>query len=158
MINKVAVGKEGGIDKREEYDLHTFVRCNVCNIKLDHENPLLKPIIDFIVKAYSASEASKIAEWECEYKECKHVKELVQKPMDNFKPLDPVNIKCDDCDLKNNLWFCLECGHMGCGRKFFDNTGGNNHAVDHEKTTKHPVVVKMGTITPEGKACIVYIE
>lgn len=30
---------------------------------------------------------------------------------------------------------CLECGNLGCGRKYFDGTGGNNHGIEHfEKT------------------------
>lgn len=49
---------------------------------------------------------------------------------------------------------CLGCGFLGCGRKFYDGTGGNNHAVEHYNQTKHPIVVKTGTITPDGEACI----
>jgi ubiquitin carboxyl-terminal hydrolase 5/13 len=47
----------------------------------------------------------------------------------------------------------MTCGHLGCGRKNWDGTGGNNHAVDHFDQTKHPLVCKLGTITPEGTAC-----
>lgn len=61
---------------------------------------------------------------------------------------------CNECDLSTNLWLCLHCGHLGCGRKYYDGSGGNNHAVDHGKDKGHPVVVKMGTITPEGGASI----
>ena len=32
----------------------------------------------------------------------------------------------------------------------FSGTGGNNHAVDHYNETKHPLAVKLGTITTEG--------
>jgi len=46
----------------------------------------------------------------------------------------------------------LTCGALGCGRKYADGTGGNNHAVIHYNTTKHPVVCKIGTVTPEGTA------
>ena len=61
---------------------------------------------------------------------------------------------CNDCLLSTNLWLCLHCGYLGCGRRYYDGRGGNNHAVDHGKETGHCVVVKMGTITPEGKASI----
>ena len=30
--------------------------------------------------------------------------------------------------------------------------GGNAHAVAHYEETKHPLVVKTGTITPEGSS------
>ena len=47
----------------------------------------------------------------------------------------------------------MTCGHLGCGRKNWDGSGGNNHAIDHFKNFAHPVVCMMGTITPEGTAC-----
>ena len=54
---------------------------------------------------------------------------------------------CSKCDLSTNLWLCLTCGHTGCGRKNWDGTGGNNHGIGHYDEMKHPVVVKLGTIT-----------
>ena len=48
----------------------------------------------------------------------------------------------------------MTCGHLGCGRKYYDGTGGNNHGVDHWDQTKHSVALKLGTITPEGSASI----
>jgi len=48
----------------------------------------------------------------------------------------------------------MTCGHLGCGRKNWDGSGGNNHGIDHYKNFGHPVVCKMGTITPEGTASI----
>lgn len=48
----------------------------------------------------------------------------------------------------------MSCGHLGCGRKNFDGTGGNNHAIDHAKSQHHSVVCKLGTITPQGTASI----
>lgn len=40
--------------------------------------------------------------------------------------------KCEECGLKENLWICLECGHIGCGRQ---QTGakGKGHALQHHK-------------------------
>lgn len=48
----------------------------------------------------------------------------------------------------------MTCGALGCSRKNWDGTGGNEHAVNHNKETGHPLVVKMGTITPEGGASV----
>ena len=48
----------------------------------------------------------------------------------------------------------MQCGHLGCGRRNYDGSGGNNHAVDHGKQTGHHLVCKLGTITPEGTAAI----
>lgn len=61
---------------------------------------------------------------------------------------------CASCELSNNLWFCLTCGALGCGRQNWDGTGGKGHALDHSKATGHSIVVKMGTITPDGNASL----
>ena len=56
--------------------------------------------------------------------------------------------------MSENLWLCMKCGHLGCGRKNYDGSGGNGHAVNHFNTASHPLVCKLGTITPQGKASI----
>lgn len=62
---------------------------------------------------------------------------------------------CTFCDLKENLWLCLKCGNLGCGRaQFGSNIGGNGHALAHFDVFHHPVAVKLGSITPEGTADI----
>lgn len=37
-------------------------------------------------------------------------------------------------------------------------SGGNNHAVDYYETTKYPLAVKLGTITPDGADVYSYDE
>lgn len=59
---------------------------------------------------------------------------------------------CVSCELTSNLWLCLTCGALGCGRSQYGGTGGNGHALAHFNETQHPVCVKLGTITPEGEA------
>ena len=58
------------------------------------------------------------------------------------------------CDLKENLWLCLECGNLGCGRAQFAGLAGNSHGLKHTEQTSHAVAVKLGSITPEGTADI----
>lgn len=58
------------------------------------------------------------------------------------------------CDLKENLWLCLECGNLGCGRSQFGGIRGNSHGLKHTELTSHAVAVKLGSITPEGTADI----
>ena len=58
------------------------------------------------------------------------------------------------CDLKENLWLCLQCGNLGCGRSQFGGGGGNSHGLKHTEETSHAVAVKLGSITPEGTADI----
>ena len=45
--------------------------------------------------------------------------------------IPPSGWKCRQCDLRNNLWLNLTDGSVLCGRRFFDGSGGNNHAVEH---------------------------
>ena len=56
------------------------------------------------------------------------------------------------CDLKENLWLCLQCGNLGCGRSQYGGVGGNSHGLKHTELTSHAVAVKLGSITPEGTA------
>ncbi|CAL5999494.1 Ubiquitinyl_hydrolase 1 [Hexamita inflata] len=52
------------------------------------------------------------------------------------------NQKCADCELTKNLWLCLTCGRLSCGRKNWDGTGGNGHALMHATATNHSVALK----------------
>lgn len=58
------------------------------------------------------------------------------------------------CDLKENLWLCLQCGNLGCGRTQYGGVGGNGHGLRHTELASHAVAVKLGSITPEGTADI----
>lgn len=80
----------------------------------------------------------------------KHAENLLQ--LNNGKRIPPSGWKCEKCDKTDNLWLNLTDGSVLCGRKFFDGSGGNNHAVEHYHETSYPLAVKLGTITKEGKA------
>lgn len=62
----------------------------------------------------------------------------------------PSGWKCEECEMTDNLWLNLTDGTILCGRKFWDGSGGNNHAVKHYEQVKYPLAVKLGTITPDG--------
>lgn len=59
---------------------------------------------------------------------------------------------CSKCELSSNLWLCLICGALGCGRQQFGGGGGNGHGLQHTQETGHSVAVKLGTIEPDGAA------
>ncbi|OHT04733.1 Clan CA, family C19, ubiquitin hydrolase-like cysteine peptidase [Tritrichomonas foetus] len=150
--NKLAIGVEGGFEDVKhtyEFELRLFDEggFQVLPDELADTEEAIK-VIDQIKKAPSASCADLVQSWELQVVECPHVKGLVQPD----EKIPPRPCKCTDCDLDKNLWLCLTCGHIGCGRRNFDGSGGNNHAVDHYNETKHPVVVKLGTISPDGRA------
>lgn len=88
----------------------------------------------------------------------KFAENLTQCP--NPPKIPPKGWKCQFCDLTNNLWLNLTDGVIACGRRFFDGSGGNNHAVDHYKNGGGggPLAVKLGTITRDGKADVFSYE
>lgn len=91
--------------------------------------------------------------WDGEVKvESKYANDLVQ--LNNGKRIPPSGWQCEKCDKADNLWLNLTDGSILCGRKFFDGSGGNNHALEHYNESGYPLAVKLGTITKEGKADI----
>ncbi|KJZ78447.1 hypothetical protein HIM_01838 [Hirsutella minnesotensis 3608] len=51
----------------------------------------------------------------------------------------PVSNLCSVCDCADDLWICLICGYVGCGRY----KGG--HAKDHWKDTAHSFALELET-------------
>lgn len=135
--------------KKEEFILEVFVECKTCRKTLELEaikDAKLLKIIQAVIDATSPKDQSQIKSWEQEMVPCRHTKELIQ---DQPKSLD---MKCFNCDLKENMWACLTCGNLGCGRAQFGGVGGNGHGLKHFEAFNHPVAVKLGTITQDGKA------
>jgi ubiquitin carboxyl-terminal hydrolase 5/13 len=152
-VTKLAIGKPGGIDpETDNFETSVKVYCHSCKAYLDHSNEKISPMVDSILLAQSAFDQSAVEEWELEINPCEHTLTLDQTG--SSKIAEKVIAHCNECELKSNLWLCLTCGHLGCGRQNYDKTGGNNHGVEHFEKTGHGVNVKIGTITPEGKASI----
>ncbi len=86
---------------------------------------LLEAQVNSLINMDSPFKKQSLASWEVEVLPCEHSLTLHQNSA--YKDLS----HCSDCQLSTNLWLCLTCGHVGCGRKYFDGTGGNNHAIDH---------------------------
>ena len=72
---------------------------------------------------------------------CEHSLTLYQEPVNL-----PSAISCGKCELSKNLWKCLTCGALSCGRRHFDGSGGNGHALEHFESCGHALAVKLGTI------------
>lgn len=105
------------------------------------------------MKSLSSSQQSEVKAWEEEIVPCNHTRELKQLG-EPFKLEGEGMAKCKECDLTSNLWLCLTCGNLGCGRAQFGGVGGNSHGLSHFEQSGHPVSVKQGTITAEGTADI----
>jgi ubiquitin carboxyl-terminal hydrolase 5/13 len=151
MITRLAIGKPGGADfTGEEWEQIIELKCLECNKSLDYEkNETIKSLITSVLNASSENEKEDIKDWEEEILPCEHT--LTLKQNEGIKIAEKSIAKCNDCELSSNLWLCLTCGNLSCGRK---ETGGNQHAIEHYKKTKHPLVVKTGTITPDGEASL----
>jgi len=152
-ITKLAIGMPGGVDlETDNYDTEVVLKCLQCSSVLDHRQNIVAGLVDSILLAQSAYFVSTIEEWSIDLKTCTHVENLNQ---DNARKIaNKAMAHCQECDLHTNLWLCMICGHLGCGRKYYDGSGGNDHAVLHSQNFNHPVVCKLGTITPEGSASL----
>lgn len=116
------------------------------------------------MKSMASAQQSEVKAWEEELEMCEHTLMLQQQdasdksefirhfrdPFHLTAHLTAVSPHCSQCDLTSNLWLCLTCGTVNCGRQQFGGIGGNGHALQHFSATGHGVGVKLGTITPEG--------
>uniref|UniRef100_A0A8C8D7Z6 Ubiquitin carboxyl-terminal hydrolase n=1 Tax=Oncorhynchus tshawytscha TaxID=74940 RepID=A0A8C8D7Z6_ONCTS len=110
-----------------------------------------------LMSADSVSHALQVQQWDGEVRaESRHAVEL--KQLDNGTKIPPSGWRCEVCDLQENLWMNLSDGRVFCGRRYFDGSGGNNHALLHFQQTGHPLAVKLGTITPDGADVYSYDE
>ncbi|KAF9526811.1 hypothetical protein CPB83DRAFT_857268 [Crepidotus variabilis] len=152
-MTKLAIIEEKDSDK---YDTHTTLKCWKC----DPNNGLVlsssqtdSALVQSILTAHSSSTQSEIKAWEEELEPCKHT--LTLSPSPSASPIASAALAhCSQCSLNQNLWLCLTCGSLNCGRSQFGGVQGNGHALAHFESSGHEVAVKLGTITPEGTADI----
>ena len=129
----------------------------------------LSEVVDAVLKANTFARQAEVQAWEQEITPCEHTLCLNQeatRQIDSqgmlcsnhnlgFELIQYADLgHCSMCDLKENLWLCLECGNLGCGRAQFGGSGGNGHGLKHTELTSHAIAVKLGSITPEGTADI----
>ncbi|KAF9926454.1 hypothetical protein BGZ67_008096 [Mortierella alpina] len=148
-MTKIAIVPENDADL---YEYFTEVKCFECGgVEVDKTAGEVPKVIDAIMTSLSASRQSEIKAWEEEIVSCDHIRSLKQ---DAEKTVSAEGAHCADCELGENLWLCLVCGNLGCGRQQYGGTGGNGHGLAHFDATGHGVACKLGTITPEGTADI----
>uniref|UniRef100_A0A3P8WWJ0 Ubiquitin carboxyl-terminal hydrolase n=1 Tax=Cynoglossus semilaevis TaxID=244447 RepID=A0A3P8WWJ0_CYNSE len=164
---RLAIGIEGGFDvEQEQYDEDIKVvilpdRQEVTSEDLNNMPDVVKERVSLsmagIMAADSVSHTLQVQQWDGEVRqESRHAAEL--KQLDNGLKIPPSGWRCDVCDLQENLWMNLTDGKVLCGRRYFDGTGGNNHALLHFQETGYPLAVKLGTITPDGADVFSYDE
>lgn len=139
-------------DKEEDhYDTEITVK-DITFPGVTIDNTIVGNIIDGVLNATSYAKREEIQAWELEITPCEHVLGIQQESARNLE--SQALAHCSMCDLQENLWLCLTCGNLGCGRAQFGGVGGNSHALDHYRQTGCPASVKLGSITPEGTADI----
>ncbi|GCB80536.1 hypothetical protein scyTo_0017213, partial [Scyliorhinus torazame] len=166
---RLAIGVEGGFEvdtENFEYDEEVKVVILPENAVISRDSLILMSTavrdrvsasIDAMLAADSASRKQEIQAWDGEVRQVsKHALDL--KQMGNNLRIPPCGWKCSRCDLKENLWLNLTDGSILCGRRYFDGSGGNNHALEHYKQSGYPLAVKLGTITPDGADVYSYDE
>ncbi|CAE6345542.1 unnamed protein product [Rhizoctonia solani] len=145
-LKRLAIVEEHDADK---YDTVTALRCWACNSLADPGiAPNVVPLTSGVAASLSSARQSEVKAWEEELEPCEHTLTLDQSAATGARP----GAHCSHCELKDNLWLCLTCGSLGCGRAQYGGTGGNGHGLEHWRSTQHPVSIKVGTITPEGTA------
>lgn len=146
-ITRLAIGVEGGYDPeagKQKYEFEDFYSVVVCVFPnweiIPYPNGDLPQSVVECVKAVLVADSatakmeseSMAGTWDGEARIIsKYATDL--KQLDNGKKIPPSGWKCEECDLTNNLWLNLTDGSILCGRRFFDGSGGNDHAVSSRK-------------------------
>ncbi|XP_028393855.1 ubiquitin carboxyl-terminal hydrolase 5-like [Dendronephthya gigantea] len=164
---KMAIGVEGGFDldevKLEYEDLYSLIVLNndkedtVFAFPNEQIPEQVRLSITGIITTNTSAFSEKISSWSEEKRSVSKYAEHL-KQVDNGVKIPPSGWKCGNCDLTQNLWLNLTDGKILCGRKFYDGSGGNNHALEYFKETGYPLCVKLGTITQSEADVFSYAE
>ncbi|XP_068998551.1 ubiquitin carboxyl-terminal hydrolase 5 isoform X1 [Embiotoca jacksoni] len=164
---RLAIGIEGGFDvDQEQYEEDVKVvilpdRQEVTTEDLATMPDVVRERVSLsmasIMAADSVSHTLQVQQWDGEVRqESRHAVDF--KQLDNGVKIPPSGWRCEVCDLQENIWMNLTDGKVLCGRRYFDGSGGNNHALLHFQETGYPLAVKLGTITPDGADVYSYDE
>ncbi|KOM49386.1 hypothetical protein LR48_Vigan08g021300 [Vigna angularis] len=156
----LAIGIDGGFDNNEpEYEethsvviLPEYVSLPFPSVELPEK---VRLAVDAILLAEGAERKEELAAWTADKKQVSSYAMNLQQ-IDNGVVIPPSGWKCAKCDKTENLWLNLTDGMILCGRKNWDGTGGNNHAVEHYRETGYPLAVKLGTVTADLEAADVF--
>ncbi|KAI9184975.1 hypothetical protein LWI28_003035 [Acer negundo] len=156
----LAIGIEGGFDNSEiEYEetysiviLPDYITLPFPSVELPEK---VRLAVDSILMAEGAERKEQVAAWTADTKQVSAYAMNLQQ-IDNGVIIPPSGWKCVKCEKRDNLWLNLTDGMTLCGRKNWDGTGGNNHAIEHYKETGYPLAVKLGTITADLEVADVF--
>lgn len=127
----------------------------------DEQNPQNKKLFKWILDIFdkkSIEYQEKDQQWKLEIKSCEHTKNLEESFSEKSGlSINKERICCNDCEINENLWVCLECGNMGCGRNQVG-IKGNSHAIEHQKANEsHCLVLKLGSFSKSNQDIYCYL-
>ncbi|KAM0792178.1 hypothetical protein ACM66B_004875 [Microbotryomycetes sp. NB124-2] len=151
-VKRLAIREEP--DEQDQYEFVTRARMTTSGGDVVDlaQNDKLDALVAAVIASMSSAQKSEVKAWEEEIVSCQHTTNLVQPASKTLEPSGLAACAIEGCGLTSNLWLCLVCGALGCGRQQFGGGGGNGHALAHTQSTGHAVAVKLGTIEPDGKA------
>ena len=121
-ISKVETCKES-----EFYPLSNHTELPVCSICLERMDESISSVLTILCNHTFHGQC--LAQWEdASCPVCRYVQtpELVAEQ------------RCSECQSSEDLWICLVCGYVGCGRY----VGGHSHA--HFLETEHSYTMELG--------------
>ena len=116
--------------------------------------------VDKILNAKSQAVVDQTTSWELELKPCIHTEQLAAAAATTTTASTtlskPMN-KCNNCELESNLWMCLYCGNVGCGRAQVG-IEGHTHALEHfNANPEHAVAIKLGSMSETSQDVYCYV-
>ncbi|GME66608.1 unnamed protein product [[Candida] boidinii] len=139
------------------FDIKTAIYCSEINKSIEFPSneqipAKLRQVAESILSSTSNEKREEIKAWEQEIVPCHHCFDIIQTPVDNL------NLKkCSHCELEENLWICVVCGSLGCGRSQFGGVPGNSHALQHNSdNNEHHIAVKLGSLSSDSADCYCY--
>eukprot|EP00252_Welwitschia_mirabilis_P020737 TRINITY_DN5140_c0_g2_i1.p1 TRINITY_DN5140_c0_g2~~TRINITY_DN5140_c0_g2_i1.p1 ORF type:complete len:813 (-),score=191.31 TRINITY_DN5140_c0_g2_i1:262-2700(-) len=157
----LAIGVEGGFENKEqEYEesyriviLPDYISLPFPSVELPEK---VRLSVDGILASVGAERKEQVSTWMADNKKQVSAYAYNLQQIDTGVIIPPSGWKCAKCDKVDNLWLNLTDGSILCGRRNWDGTGGNNHALEHYNLTKYPLAVKLGTITEDLETADVY--
>lgn len=140
------------IKEQKESDLYDitnyiYVAPLDASVSIEDSPDAAKELALQILSANSANTNDDIKAWEQEILPCEHSVDIqieANPDVDLFQ--------CRLCDLKENLWLCLTCGWVACGREQYGSSlKGNSHALSHFESAGHAVAVKLGSLSADDE-------
>ncbi|KAL0909266.1 hypothetical protein M5K25_020116 [Dendrobium thyrsiflorum] len=149
----LAIGVEGGFDNQEpEYEeiyhiviLPDYIALSFPSVELPEK---VRLSVNAVLLFEGAERKEQLASWTSEKKKTSDYAMNLEQ-INNGVIIPPSGWKCSKCEKTDNLWLNLTDGVILCGRKNWDGSGGNNHAIEHYQEKNYPLAVKLGTLSAD---------